>query len=81
MKPVENLDELLKELVGHMVSLCYTPHGENRLRETEGILVGVNKDLIQLKLYDNFGETEKYYLNRHGCTMHSVSDYGKKKQE
>lgn len=70
------IESLLKLLIGHKVTLTYTPHEETVLRETSGILKEFNADIIHLTVYNNFGNIEEYYLNRHGCTLHSILDEG-----
>jgi len=74
-----NIEDALKKLIGHKVTLHFTPHEESELRESSGILVVVTPDIIHLKIYDNYGEPYDYYLNRHACTLHSVTDEGKPK--
>jgi len=78
---MKNIGEILEKCINHKVTLVYNSHEESQLRETSGILVGVNAEVIYLKLYSNFGEVEDYYLNRHSCTLHSVIDLGKPKKD
>lgn len=75
----DNLEKLLSKLINHKLVLSYTPHEEGDLRETYGVLKDFNKDIVHMELYDDYGELESnYYLNRHGCTLHSIIDYGEK---
>jgi hypothetical protein len=73
------MESLLKSLVGHNVSLSFTVHEEGDLRDSEGVLMDFNEDFIHLKMFDNFGLTSDYYLNRHASTLHSITDFGKEK--
>lgn len=71
--------DIVKELesrINHKLVLTYTPYGENQLRETSGILKSVNDHAITILVFDDFGEKGEYVLNRHGCALHSIIDYG-----
>jgi len=71
-----NIEDVLEKLVGHKVILHYTPHEENEMRETSGILRSYNKGIIHLTAFNEYGEKVEFYLNRHACTLHSVVDEG-----
>ena len=73
----KTVNELLSKVVGHRVVISFTPHEEDALRETEGILEDFNEEVIHLRIYDSFGDASDYYLNRHACTLHSITDFGK----
>ena len=70
--------KILEKLIGHKVTLRYTPHEETELRETSGILKEIDTNIISLETYDVYGNLETWYLNRHACTLHSVVDEGVK---
>jgi chromosome segregation ATPase len=74
---LKDLEALLNNLVGYKVAISFTPHEEDALRETEGILEDFNEEVIHLRIYDSFGDCSDYYLNRHACTLHSITDFGK----
>jgi len=76
-----NVEDVLEKLVGHRVTLRFTPHEENELRESSGILVKVTPHIIHLKIYDTYGNPYDYYLNRHACTLHSITDEGEERSE
>ena len=76
---MNELEGILKQLLGHKVTLHYTPHEENEMRETSGILRQVTKNMIHLTIYNSYGEKVEFYLNRHACTLHSIADEGKPK--
>ena len=73
----KNIEEILRSLIGHKISIRFTHYQETEMRETFGILVDVTNDIIHMKIYNEFGEQTDYYLNRHACNLHSVSDEGK----
>lgn len=73
-----NMEKLLKKLIGHKVDLSYISHEEYKLHSTMGILVEFDEDVIRIKLYDNYGDTSNWYLNRHACRLYGVVDYGEK---
>lgn len=77
---VKTLEETLKKLVGHKISLLYTQHEEGTLRETSGVLLSLNANIIHLQFYNRYGEEDgECYINRHACILHSVEDKGRKK--
>lgn len=76
---VKDLESLLERLLGHNVCLSFTVHEEGDLRESEGVLTNFNSEFIYLRMWDGFGESYEYYLNRHACTLHSITDLGKQK--
>jgi len=71
-----NLDNVLKKMIRHKVTLHYTQHEEPEMRETSGILVDFNRDMIHLEIFNDFGEPQEYYLNRHARTLVSIIDEG-----
>ena len=76
-----NLDKVLKGLIGHKVMFHYTQHEEPEMRETTGILKAFNKDMIHLTIYNTYGEPSEFYLNRHACTLVSITDEGEARDE
>jgi len=74
-----NLEDILKKVVGHKVTLTFVHREEPTLRETTGILKDFDQNMIHMIVYNNFGEKENYYMNRHACTLLSVIEEGKAK--
>jgi len=72
-----DLDKILERLIGHKVVLHYTQHEEPEMRETSGILRAYSKDMIHMTLYNIYGQPTEWYLNRHACTLVSITDEGK----
>lgn len=77
MKPDENIDDVLKRVLGHKVTMHYTLPEEMRMRETNGFLEDFNKAIIKLRQLNVFGEVSYFYINRHACTLLSIADEGK----
>lgn len=71
-----NLDRVLEKLIGHRVTLHYTQHEEPQMRESSGILRAFSKDMIHMTIYNVYGEKTEWYLNRHACTLLSITDEG-----
>jgi hypothetical protein len=71
-----NLDKVLEKLIGHKVVLHHTQHEEPEMRETSGILRDFNRDMIHMTIYNVYGEKTEWYLNRHACTLLSITDEG-----
>jgi len=74
---MKNIEDILRECVGHRVTITFCSVDEPKLREVSGILVQVEEQVITFKLFDNYGGSDLYHLNRHSCTLHSVIDEGK----
>jgi len=70
------LDEVLEKLIGHKVTLHFTQHEEPELRETSGILRDFSRDVIHLTIFNWYGEKTDCYINRHACTLVSITDEG-----
>jgi len=52
---LKDLKSLLKDFIGHQISLSFTLHEEGDLRDSQGILVGFDEDFIHLEMYDDWG--------------------------
>ena len=74
-----DIEKLLKKLIGHKVELSFISREEFKMRQTMGVLIEFDEDVIHCVLYDNCGDTSNWYLNRHVCTLYSIMDYGEKK--
>ena len=72
-----NIDEILKSLVGKKITINYTQHQESILRETCGILKHVNEHVIEMNIYNSYGDFCNFYLNRHCCVLLSISNEDK----
>jgi len=70
-----NLDKILEKLKHHKVVLHYLDHN-SEVHEAVGILVDFDKDVIHLEMFNNYGESSEYYLNRYACTLLSIIDEG-----
>lgn len=66
-----NIETLLDRYIGKKITLTYIIPNDT-LRETSGILVSFNENIITIKLYNNYGEEELYSLNRMSCQIVSV---------
>ena len=73
------LDKIMDECIGHRVTVMYCSLGESQLREITGVLIGVSKEVIHIRIYDIAGRKEDHYMNRHSSTIHSIVDEGKVK--
>lgn len=71
-----NIISKLKSMLGHAIEVSFTHHEEITLRRTSGILMDVTDEYVYLKLYNDFGESTDYYLNRHSCQLVSIVDFG-----
>lgn len=47
------------------------------MRETEGVLLGSNENMIHIRVWNTHGEEESVYINRHSCSLLSILDEGK----
>jgi len=74
---INELENVLKKLIGHKLTLSFITNVDGTLRETTGVLRKLSPEIMELKIYTTTGESELYYLNRHVCTLHSVIDLGK----
>lgn len=71
---MKNIGDVLKTLIGHKVFISFIT--QESKRTANGILKEVSDGIVHLDIYNLCGELEKYYLNRHACTLLSVIDEG-----
>jgi len=76
----DKLNKILESLVGHKICITHLDNQGGMLRETSGVLVEIDKELIVIEIYDNYGHKNIYHLNRKACQLYSITDEGKKKK-
>ena len=78
------LEDVLQNSIGDLVQLSYIFYDEGILRDTQGILLEINADLITLRVRTRKHRAFKrffrkwrdrpMYLNRHSCVLVDVTN-------
>jgi len=77
---MKTIEEALNNAINHRVRLLYVTKMESTLRETDGILKNVTKDVITIKSTGSFGKWRTQYINRHACGLLCIEDWGEYKE-
>jgi len=77
---MKTVEDSLNSVINHKVRLLYISKMESTLRETNGVVTNVSKEVITMKSTGEFGEWKPQYINRHSCVILSIQDLGEFKE-